>query len=425
MESEQGSTHGRTADDIESLYSWANMHGSKYRDFSASREETRAQFRQKISQEQPRQRVSEEASASKHGTDEEPTQGSGESRESQETGVPVPTPWLQSLGGGEVSLPQPPEASARELRPQWLTAEEKPEEHSARESVTLQQAKERMASRWFALKGIFTPPVEAVDPSSVKRVERRVPVVAVFSVAGGVGKTSLVAALGRALAAHGERVLLADTTSFGLLPFYFGSRELRSDTVRTFAPPNGSTDAPVHVVSLDAERHPGDGGEEDQLLEDLLRDGRSSSRILVDIQSASRSVARRLIRLSPTVLVPLLPDMNSIVSLSFVEAAFSETGEEPGNNVEPIYLLNQFDPSLALHVDVREILQERLGDRLLPFVIRRSPAVSEALAEGMTVMDYAPNSLAAEDYVHLANWLRSVSAPALRTYRGVRWSERS
>ncbi len=76
------------------------------------------------------------------------------------------------------------------------------------------------------------------------------------------------------------------------------------------------------------------------------------------------------------------------------------------------YLLNQFDASSPLHLDVRAMLQQQLGDRLLPFVLRRSSAVSEALAEGMTVIDYAPGSAVAEDYWDLAGWLRSFAAPA-------------
>jgi cellulose biosynthesis protein BcsQ len=92
--------------------------------------------------------------------------------------------------------------------------------------------------------------------------------------------------------------------------------------------------------------------------------------------------------------------------------------------VHPYYVLNQFDHSLPLHLDVREVLREQLGDRLLPFALRRAPAMSEALAEGMTVMDYAPNSTVAEDYGSLAGWVKSLSAPASTGYRGVRWSER-
>jgi len=56
--------------------------------------------------------------------------------------------------------------------------------------------------------------------------------------------------------------------------------------------------------------------------------------------------------------------------------------------------------------------------------LRHTPAVSEALAEGMTVMDYAPNSPVVEDFVTLAGWVKSLSAPAITGFRGVRWSER-
>jgi cellulose biosynthesis protein BcsQ len=76
-----------------------------------------------------------------------------------------------------------------------------------------------------------------------------------------------------------------------------------------------------------------------------------------------------------------------------------------------------------LHLDVREVLREQLGERLLPFALRRTPAMSEALAEGMTVMDYAPGSPLAEDYATLAAWVKNISAPATVSYRGVRWSE--
>jgi cellulose biosynthesis protein BcsQ len=73
---------------------------------------------------------------------------------------------------------------------------------------------------------------------------------------------------------------------------------------------------------------------------------------------------------------------------------------------------------------VREVLKRQLGDRLLPFVVRRAPAVSEALAEGMTVVDYAPDAPIAEDYINIAGWLRSLSPPATQGFRNIRWSER-
>jgi hypothetical protein len=46
------------------------------------------------------------------------------------------------------------------------------------------------------------------------------------------------------------------------------------------------------------------------------------------------------------------------------------------------------------------------------------------LAEGMTVLDYAPGSEAAQDYQRLADWLRSYAAPSVVGHDGIRWSER-
>ena len=140
----------------------------------------------------------------------------------------------------------------------------------------------------------------------------------------------------------------------------------------------------------------------------MLRDGRGASRIVVDVATANRRWMSRLLSLRPTLLVPILPDMSSVACLGPLEAldAVSANGEKA------LYLLNQFDGSSPLHRDVRALLQQQLGDRLLPFVLRRSSLVSEALAEGMTLIDYAPASEVAADYQDLAGWLRNLSAPA-------------
>ncbi len=289
---------------------------------------------------------------------------------------------------------------------------------------TLQHSRERVAARWFALKGVFEPGQELPEATPVRQKETRPPVLAVFSLAGGVGKTSLVATVGRSLSSMGEKVLLTDTTSHGLLPFYFGASELRPGTVRTFSPPSGSTDAPIYLVSYDVERAGHDDAARELLAEEILNSSRGTHRILLDLASSSSWIVRRLFHMNPTILVPVAPDMNSVISLQSVEKFFHDINDGNGRPLQPFYLLNQFDTSLPLHLDVREVLRRQLGERLLPFVIRRAPAVSEALAEGMTVIDYAADSPVAEDYLNVANWLRAVAAPATAGFRNVRWSER-
>jgi cellulose synthase operon protein YhjQ len=290
---------------------------------------------------------------------------------------------------------------------------------------TLQHSRERVAARWFALKGVFEQPgQELPETTPVRQKETRTPVLAVFSLAGGVGKTSLVATVGRALSSMGEKVLLTDTTSHGLLPFYFGASELRQGTVRTFSPPSGSTDAPIYLVSYEVDQKASDDAAQEHLAEEIINNGRGAHRILLDLTVGSSWIVRRMSRMNPTILVPVAPDMNSVISLQTVEKFFSGVNDGDGRPLQPFYVLNQFDTSLPLHLDVREVMRRQLGDRLLPFVIRRAPAVSEALAEGMTVVDYAPDAPVAEDYLNLATWLRTVAAPATAGFRNVRWSER-
>jgi cellulose synthase operon protein YhjQ len=290
---------------------------------------------------------------------------------------------------------------------------------------TLQHSRERVAARWFALKGVFEQPgPDQQEAAPVRQKETRTPVLAVFSLAGGVGKTSLVATVGRALSSMGEKVLLTDTTSHGLLPYYFGASELRQGTVRTFSPPSGSTDAPIYLVSYDIDQKGSDDIAHEQLTDEIISNSRGMHRILLDLTPASSWIVRRMSRLNPTILVPVAPDMNSVISLQMVEKFFAGVNDGDGRPLLPFYVLNQFDTSLPLHLDVREVMRRQLGDRLLPFVIRRAPSVSEALAEGMTVVDYAPDAPVAEDYLNLATWLRTVAAPATAGFRNMRWSER-
>ena len=42
---------GETPEDVAILYSWANLHGAKYRDFSANRREYRAQMRHRAAEQ--------------------------------------------------------------------------------------------------------------------------------------------------------------------------------------------------------------------------------------------------------------------------------------------------------------------------------------------------------------------------------------
>jgi cellulose synthase operon protein YhjQ len=454
-------------EDVAALYSWANLHGAKYRDFSASRHEARSQahFR---TQPEPRvkpaetsvpnsapvaepvapatvkESLSKEIPVAKHtatrGAWEEVTVFSPE-----EERMPVEVPpqiaaaRLEFLRTGQLPL-APAEPKTPKVKSTPPNAErEAPAAYQfpvhaqlVPQSVTepptfwasaVQQPEEEITARWSVLSDM--PSRSNAAPFELTARSRPVqpPVLAVFSLAGGVGKTGIVATLGRSLAALGENVLLVDTNSYGLLPFYYGAQDVRPGALRTFS--GEETEAAVQMLTLDgsrcveADRVSAEG--RGWLPDAITRNSQQISRIVIDIATASAPIARQVLRLLPRVMVPLVPDLSSLASLQAVEAFFARQSE--GVFVEPVYVLNGFDASLSLHEEMRDLLYQKLGSRLLPFELRRSAAIPEALSEGMTVVDYSPDDLVVEDYSCLTSWIRSVSTPAGGAFRRKRWSE--
>ena len=340
---------------------------------------------------------------------------------------PEPAPARKRVGSPLLDYPSPTPGFPDRYPPSQAGGNPRSSDpyHPYVQSRGDQTEPEQTGPAWLYASNPQRPPAaEMLRAVSQSDEEIPTPVLAIFSLTGGVGKTSLVATLGRTLSSLGEKVLLADTTSHGLLPYYFGASELKPGAVRTFSPPSGSTDAPIHLVSFEAEQSGGDPARQNQLVEQLGAGAAGAQRVVLDLNGASGWVVKRLSLLNPTVLVPVAPDMNSVISLQAAERYFEGTIDAEGRAILPHYVLNQFDASLPLHLDVREVLRRQLGDRLLPFVVRRAPAVSEALAEGMTVVDYQPDGAVAEDYRNIAGWLRNLSPPATQGFRHNRWSER-
>ena len=441
--------------------SWTRSHGAKHRDFSASRLQARERARQRVQRaiEEERERARVQAET-RHAA------GLADTVENEEKTLPAAVgepdklaapvidpqqfthPSLSPQLEAEPEIASPAAQSYPSLAPEpasdvlfpWAPAEDKvrpawlnPQSaeiagfavpHAP--AGTLQGARDRLASRWFALKGMFEGAAATAEQQAVAAapVASPAPVLAVFSLAGGVGKSSLAATLARTLSARGERVLLVETAPYGLLPFFFGARDRRPGVLRTFAPPEESPDAPVRMIALDAESLPVQSDGSDPLAVEITNCAQDAGRVIVDIATASTAVARRVLRMSPMLLVPLAPDMNSVVNAGFIDSVFHRAGDGRVDSSEVYYVLNQFDPLLPLHLDVREVLRERLGERLLPFALRRTPAVSEALAEGMTVIDYAPASPVAEDFNSLASWIKARSVPSGAAARGMRWVEK-
>jgi len=265
-----------------------------------------------------------------------------------------------------------------------------------------------LAPRWSLLQDMGAAG-EASTPRGDSR-ELQVPTLAVCSTGGGAGKTTVSATLGRALSLNGDNILMIHGALQPSAPLHFGAQLAQAGRLRTFVSPLRSQGT-VHMLS-----HQFDDGTErnEESGEWLLREVNSLQneidRCIVEI-SSPRGLEASMMNQARICLVVLTPDINSVMALGPFRK-IPEAPVRPGARQQAgvYFLINKFDPASPFHAEVRQNLRLQLGGRLLPFCIRRSDAVAEALAAGMTVLDYAPNSAPAEDFLQLAEWAREAGS---------------
>jgi cellulose biosynthesis protein BcsQ len=255
------------------------------------------------------------------------------------------------------------------------------------------------------------PPTQrtpATHPSSGKLA----PVVAVYSVAGGVGKTTLAANLGKALCSLGEQPLLVDVSSRGHLPFHFGATESKAGS-RKFVPP-GEHAPFIHVLTADAVTN--------EWLEDTVKHAMSGAqRTILDLGPLLGGLLSTMFEISTVILVPLLPDLNSISSVAAIESLLNVQSAGPKPTV--YYVFNQFDQHKGNDQHARDIVARQCGQRLLPITLRHDWKLTEALHGDLSTADPTPGPELSHDYVELALWVRRVAPLRSAAVLPGRWSE--
>jgi cellulose biosynthesis protein BcsQ len=254
---------------------------------------------------------------------------------------------------------------------------------------------------------------EPKPPALPEAVEFR-PVLSVYSVAGGVGKTTLCANLGRALYSIGDRVLLVDASGSGLLPFYFGANDLSPGAHTYFVP--GIHRPPMRVIDAN-EITP------EWLDGDVRREMDSSWWTLFDLGTASAALLPQILAMSSFLLIPLLPDLNSILTVSRVESSLEAMRAKGVEIPSPFYLFNQFDPENPIDQGARDLVLRQCGGRLLPLSIRHDPEAAGAIASRKTVIDHAPGSEIAAACMKLAALFHRAVTVSRNRRTSVRWDE--
>ncbi|MFW0754072.1 cellulose biosynthesis protein BcsQ [Pseudomonas sp. H11T01] len=223
-------------------------------------------------------------------------------------------------------------------------------------------------------------------------------------VRGGVGNSSLLAALGHALHHLGERVLLVDMCPENLLGLHFNlAVGERSGWARALLDEQGWVDQAWTLQSGFCLMPYGrlEWSEQQRVEQQLCQEPELWARrqivltqhfdwILFDLPQRLPGHAK-VGRCALQIRVAEA-DAACHVLLQRVEALNS------------YLLVNRFDPASLLQRDLLLIWRKLFGGRMLPLTVHSDEAMREALAFKKPVGEHSPASLAAQDVLSLATW---------------------
>jgi cellulose biosynthesis protein BcsQ len=254
-------------------------------------------------------------------------------------------------------------------------------------------------ARWAGLEVALGSLAQNAGSNSVEPRRSRPSSLFVGGVASGTGTTTVVASLARLWSQRGEQVTILDTSADPLLPLYFGGRTTTlpvSNFVFSGDPGRGAIHAFRGTGDLQDIADTASARCFDSLVE-------QSDRFLID---AGAGAVRDSSKATPGVsihIITVVPDTRCLAALARLENRVSTS--DAGSAAPLLLLLNQFDASDSMHLEIRSRLASRFPGRLVPLEIRRDRQVAAALGAGTTVVDYAPASTAAQDLMRLSQWL--------------------
>jgi cellulose biosynthesis protein BcsQ len=354
----RGGPQKELANDVAMLFSWAKMQNAPYRDFSR----------------QPKRSPSPPVH----------TDAPSSIANAAPANIDVCSPELRAVFGSEQTTP---------IEPRALPS------HNSGTLPSLNQDVPPVSKA-----GMRAAHVGSGKPS---------PVIGIYSVAGGAGKTTVSANLAKTLCSLGEQLLLVDASGRGLLPFYFGATELKAGTRKFVAP---GLNAPF-IQTITA------GVLTSEWLDDEVKPLMSGSqRTIFDLGPLCGSLLPTIFSMCTLILIPLLPDLNSIVTVAAIESSMNaqSTGLKPPT---VFYLFNRFDEQSINDQQAREFVARQCGNRILPTALRHDWTLTEALHGGISASDHTPGSELSHDYLELALWVRRVAPLSPAMLLPGRWSE--
>lgn len=239
---------------------------------------------------------------------------------------------------------------------------------------------------------------------------------------GGVGKTTTAINLGTALAAIGEKVLIADLDPQGNASTGLGidrnSRKastydvmLRTGTLREAAKATavpGLFIAPSTLDLLGVELEIAQFADRAYRLRDAIRDLAGEAEpftyVLVDCPPSLNLLTVNALAAADSVLVPLQCEFFALEGLSQLLATVEQVKRSlnPSLSIHGV-VLTMFDPRNNLASQVVADVRQHMGEKVYDTIIPRNVRVSEAPSHGKPVLLYDFKCAGSQAYLKLAS----------------------
>lgn len=254
------------------------------------------------------------------------------------------------------------------------------------------------------------PPEVVEGPTGEVYSEQSSPkVIVVVSLKGGVGRSTLTAAIASGLQRQGRPALALDLDPQNALRHHLclglnvpgiGAASLNNESWEGLAERGFAGCRLVAFGETNNEQQQNLNrwlGEEARWLPKHLAGLRLNGQdtLVIDVPAGNTVYLHQAMALADLVLVAVQADVSSFSTLAQMDsvlAPYLEREKPP----QRYYVINQLDGAHRFSLDMAEVFKARLGDALLG-TVHRDPAFSEAQAYGRDPLDPTVNSLGCQD----------------------------
>ncbi|MFZ6772767.1 cellulose biosynthesis protein BcsQ [Undibacterium sp. SXout7W] len=245
-------------------------------------------------------------------------------------------------------------------------------------------------------------------------------VIAIVSAKGGVGKTTISANLGVGFAQRKHPVLIVDLDPQNAMQWHLGGMDaVNSKGISDLTGSRTRLAGVSYTSPYGVDFVPyGQSGEvqrmrfeqvleekEDWLLKKLEAANLPRNTIvMLDTPPGPSVYLKQAMYAADFLFVVVLADAASYSTLPEMEDLIATYGNRSGSQVGSFYIVNQ-GSQRQLAQDVTSLFAERLGKRMVPYIVPESPQVEEALAFEKPVVLYEPDNLASEHIQKIIDWV--------------------